>query len=211
MPTDRKAPAAPTSNTTAVDATPVPAKGGRKKLIIIAAAVAVVLLLVGGGAVFMLKKKAAAEAEGDEAAHAEGAPAAGAKHAEKGGAPVFVPLDQFTVNLADREAERFAQVGVTLEMEDAKAGDKVKSYMPAIRNNILLAIADKTAAQLLDREGKRRLASEIRRETLRVLGVDIPADDDAAGDGSKQAKAKKKATDEALPVRAVHFSNFIIQ
>lgn len=210
MPTDRKAPAAPMSTATAVDATPVPAKGGRKKLIIIAAAVAVVLLLVGGGAVFMLKKKAAAEAEGDEAAHADGAPAASAKHAEKG-APVFVPLDQFTVNLADREAERFAQVGVTLEMEDAKAGDKVKTYMPAIRNNILLAIADKTAAQLLDREGKRRLASEIRRETLRVLGVDAPADDDAAGDGSKQAKAKKKTPDEALPVRAVHFSNFIIQ
>ena len=32
------------------------------------------------------------------------------------GFPAFVPLDPFTVNLADREAERYAQVGITLEL-----------------------------------------------------------------------------------------------
>ncbi|MCK7493223.1 MAG: flagellar basal body-associated FliL family protein [Comamonadaceae bacterium] len=28
-----------------------------------------------------------------------------------------MPLDPFTVNLADRDAERYAQVGITLEVE----------------------------------------------------------------------------------------------
>ena len=38
--------------------------------------------------------------------------------------PVFVPLDNFTVNLADREAERYAQIGISLELNDAKAGEE---------------------------------------------------------------------------------------
>ena len=48
----------------------------------------------------------------------------------------------FTVNLADRDAERYAQLGVTLELDDTKTGDLVKAYMPAIRNKTVLHIMD---------------------------------------------------------------------
>ena len=122
-------------------------------------------------------------------------------------APTFVPLDPFTVNLADREAERYAQVGITLELGDAKAGDLLKAYMPAIRNNILLALGSKTAAQLIERDGKLRLAEEIRREALRPLGFELPL---SAGGAAKKAQAADH-DDEEIPIRAVHFSNFIIQ
>jgi len=194
-----------TATATAVDATPVPAKGSKKKLIIFAAAAVLLLAVAGGGAVLLLKKKPAHDAEGDGEVAAESAKAAkAAKHDDKG-TPTFVPLDQFTVNLADREAERYAQVAVTLEFEDAKIAEKVKTYMPAIRNNVLLAIADKTAAQLMDREGKQRLADEIRRETARALGYEVD------GDGAAGKARKKGSKDDELPVRAVHFSNFIIQ
>jgi flagellar protein FliL len=200
-------------STAAVDA-PAPAKG-KKKLIIIIAIVA--LVLVGGGvaAMMLMKKKAAdPEAEGEEGAPAKAA--ATAKHDPKH-VPVFVPLDPFTVNLADREAERYAQVGITLEIEDAKAGDQIKLYMPAIRNHILMAIADRTAAELMSREGKARLAEKVRRETSRALGYEVAEDEpeDAPDDGEEKpaAKKKKKAkkAETALPVKAVHFSNFIIQ
>jgi flagellar FliL protein len=202
---------------------PPPARG-KKKLIIIIAAAVLVLACAGGGAVFMLKKKAAAEAE---AADTEGitevagdshAPVkASAKHDPKA-VPVFVPLDPFTVNLADREAERYAQIGITLEIEDAKTGDQIKNYMPAIRNNILLAIADRTAAELMGRDGKTQLAEKIKRETSRALGVELE-DDGEPGHGdakdaktsAKPAKKKPKAAPPPLPVKAVHFSNFIIQ
>jgi flagellar protein FliL len=191
----------------ATDAVPVaPAKSGKKKLIIIGAVLAVLLAGGGGAAVFMMKKRAAAAA----AAAEEGGDAAGDKHEEKlvkadlKHAPTFVPLDPFTVNLADREAERYAQVGITLELSDAKAGDLLKAYMPAIRNNILLALGAKTASQLTERDGKVQLAAEIRREALRPLGYDV-----AEKAGAKPAAARGD-TEEA-PIRAVHFSNFIIQ
>lgn len=204
-------------STAAVDATPPAGGGGKKKLIII---IAVAVLVLGGGGVgaMMMLKKKPADAE-------EGADEGGGKHAATAAAkrdpshpPVFVPLDPFTVNLADREAERYAQVGITLEIDDPKTGDQIKAYMPAIRNQILMAIADRTAAELLGRDGKTQLAERVRRETARALGYDVPEDEAPAAEAEDEGKpkkgAKKKAKKSAppvLPIRAVHFSNFIIQ
>ena len=201
---------------TAAAETPPPAKG-KKKLIIIIAVAALVLAGVGGTAVVLLKKKAAdieAEADTESDSHA---PAKAAVHHDPKNIPVFVPLDPFTVNLADREAERYAQVGITLEIADAQVGERIKVLMPAIRNNILMAIADRTAGELLGREGKAKLAEKVRRETSRVLGADVPEDADAADEapvakGDRPGKKpKRRKAEGALPVTAVHFSNFIIQ
>ena len=151
--------------------TPAPAKG-KKKLILIIAVVALVLAGGGGAAAVMLKKKAHAEAEGEDSDETR-APARAAVAHDPKAVPVFVPLDPFTVNLADREAERYAQIGITLEIDDAKTGDQIKAYMPAIRNNILMAIADRSAAELMGREGKAKLAEKVRIETSRALGYDV--------------------------------------
>ena len=202
------------SNATVADAVPAPA-GKKKKLIIIIAAVAV-LALGGGGAALMMKKKAAdaaAEEDGD-AGHKPAKAAAVVKHDPKA-VPTFVPLDPFTVNLADREAERYAQVGITLEISDAQVGDRIKSFMPVIRNNILLALSDRTAADLLDRDGKKKLAEKIRRESSKALGVELEEEDEeeAAPEAApkKPGKKKKKRAEPELPIKAVHFSTFIIQ
>jgi flagellar FliL protein len=48
---------------------------------------------------------------------------------------------------------------LTLEIDDPKTGDQLKTYMPAIRNNILMLLAHKTAGELLTREGKLKLAA----------------------------------------------------
>lgn len=204
----------------AATADAAPAGGGKKKLIIIIAAV-LLLLLGGGGAAFMLMKKAPAEGEDDgEGGHAkaeahEPAPKARARHDPKN-PPVFVPLDPFTVNLADKESERYAQIGVTLEIDDAKTGEELKLYMPAIRNNILMVLAHKTAAQLLSREGKEKLAQSILYASVRPLGYDVEeeeeeADAEAAADAPPKKKKKKRKAPSNLPVTAVHFSNFIVQ
>jgi flagellar FliL protein len=110
--------------------------------------------------------------------------------------PVFVALDAFTVNLADREADRYAQIGISLELNDAKAGERIKQFMPAIRNNILMVLAHKRSSDLLERSGKEQLANEVLRETERALGVEPGA---------------APNPDQPRPVNAVHFSNFIIQ
>lgn len=203
-------------STAAAAEAPAPApKAGKKKLIIIIVAAAVLVLSAGGaGAFFMLKKKPVAEVSED----GEAAPAKVEKAKfDPKAVPVFVPLDPFTVNLADRETERYAQVGITLEITEAKVGDQIKAFMPAIRNNILLTLADRTAGELMGRDGKKLLAERVRREASRALGYDVPEVETPtadADDDSKPAKKKKKKaaeTDLELPVRAVHFSNFIIQ
>ena len=189
-------------------------KKGKKKLIIILAAVLLVVLAGGGAAVYMMKKKAAAEAEdsGDEAPVE-----ARAKKDEHKSPPVFVPLEPFVVNLADRESERFAQIGVTLQVEDSRFADEIKLYMPAVRNGVLMVLAHKTSRELLERSGKEKLAAEIMREAVRPMGIHItveeeepPADAEVADAGEKP-KAKKKAPPEHNPVVSVNFSSFIIQ
>ncbi|MBL8288108.1 MAG: flagellar basal body-associated FliL family protein [Rubrivivax sp.] len=215
----------PAAAAAAVPAEASAAPGKSKKTLILVIAAVLVLALAGAGAFFLLKKKPAEGDGEDEAAEtseaAKPARHSAAKHDPKA-VPTFVPLEPFIVNLADKEAERYAQIGMTLEIADAKLGDQIKAYMPAIRHAVLMVLADKTAAQLIDREGKLRLAREVQRETSRVLGAEVE-DDEPAHDGEGAAAAaagkadpkkggrkKKKAAPE-LPIRAVHFSSFIVQ
>jgi flagellar FliL protein len=188
-----------------------PKGGGSKKLIIILAAVLVLVLAGGGAALMLLKKKPAEEGEDGEEAAEVHTPKAKAKP-KSGQPPTFVPLDPFTVNLADKDVDRFAQVGVTLEVDDPKFADQLKAYMPAIRSNVLMVLAHKTAADLLTREGKEKLAREIIRESVRPMGIELDDEDEeeAATDAPKKKKKKKKAQVES-PVTQVHFSNFIVQ
>ncbi len=191
------------------------AAGKKKKILVIGLAVTLVLAAGGGGAAYyLMKQRAAAAAEA--AADGEGGDAEPAAEklvkASLKSAPTFVALDPFTVNLADRDAERYAQVGISFELANPKDAELLKAYMPAIRNNILLALGAKSATQLNERDGKLRLADEIRREALRPLGYELALP--APGASAVAAKRKRAGNDDddpALPIRAVHFSNFIIQ
>jgi flagellar protein FliL len=186
------------------------------------------LCSAGGGAFFYMKQKAAAEA----AAAGEDEPGSEAHAAAKpDAAPIYVPLDAFVVNLADKEADRFAQVGITLQVDDSKTAEQMKTFMPAIRNGILMILAHKNSDELLERSGKEQLAGEILVAVARALGVPIvdasvearhskvakdaaPEDDEEVD--PKAEKATKPATKKAKgavhnPITRVHFSNFIIQ
>ena len=150
------------------------AKKGSKKLIIIIVAVLLLLVAGGGAALFLMKKGAAeegdeADADGSHAPAAAHAPAPKARKHDSGHPPSYVALDPFVVNLADRESERYAQIGMTLEVDDPKFAEEMKGYMPAIRNAILMILAHKSAAELLERSGKEALAAEIMRESVRPL------------------------------------------
>ena len=206
----------------AADATPVK-PGGKKKLVIMIAVAAIVL---GGGGVgallYMKKQKAAAEAAAAAAAEegdADGA--APVKHEAKkahGEKPVFVPMDPFVVNLADHEADRYAQIGITLEVPDEHVGEEIKTYLPAIRNNILLLLSRKTSQDLAGAEGKERLAKQVLRVAVAPMGVeledeDAPPAEDAHDAPVKKGKDKGKHFDsiEDSPIKSVQFSSFIIQ
>jgi flagellar protein FliL len=200
----------------------VPGKKGKKKLIVIVLIALVVLLGAGAGGLIYMKKKAAAEAEAESE---DGAPAkthAAGKNGTKADLkhpPTFLPLDPFVVNLADKDSDRYAQIGITLEVEDAKFAEQMKAYMPALRNGVLMLLAHKTSRELLDRAGKEQLAAEIQREAARAIGLEVEdpdAEAEQVTDSKAEAKprAKTKAKKKALPpnpIQHVHFSNFIIQ
>jgi flagellar FliL protein len=117
------------------------------------------------------------------------------------------------VNLADRDADRYAQVQLSLELNDEGATQLIKNFMPVIRNNILLVLSHKMAAELLEKDGKIKLSEEIKVEVARALGMEPPeTDPQPAKPSPAAAKAKPKpAPEEISPVVGVHFSNFIIQ
>jgi len=202
----------------------VPLKRGMKKLLILVGAALALVLVGGGGGVWVLKTRAAqaaALAAGEEeAAGGETiAHATGGKPAAKS-MPVYLPLDPFIINLADKEVDRYAQIGITLELESTLFADQVKAYMPAVRNAILLILAQKSSKDLLGRSGKEELAEEIMREAVRPMGIEIIAPEPvtvaAAASGAQDeapVKTTKKAKKAAVrnPVQHVHFSSFIIQ
>ena len=202
---------APAATAAAAQAPEAPKKGGKKSMLMIII-VAVVLLGGGaGGAWFYMQKRAAAAATDEEpVAHA---PAE--KHA-----PTYLPMESMVVNLADGGGERFAQIGVTLDVENEKTAEKIKTYMPAIRSSVLMLVSQRTSEELLKRDGKEKLASDIVNEVSRAIGYEVeePAPKktkakaaDAEDDEEPAPKRKKKRKVEPSPVNGVLFSSFIVQ
>jgi flagellar FliL protein len=161
----------------------VPPKKSKKLLIMIAAALVLVLLVGGGGVLLFMKARSAKTAENGEVASET------VKVEKKESAvPVYVALDAFTVNLI---GDQFLQLVISVEVEDLHVGDKLKTFTPKIRNNIMLLLSAKKAPDLLTKEGKESLANEIRDLMNDVLE---PGVKDAQG-----------------PIKEVLFTSFIIQ
>jgi len=157
----------------------VPLKRGEKKLLVIVIAALLIVLLAGGGVFYLRHKAARAAAEalaadgGDGAGAAESLAAADAHDSHT--PPTYLPLDPFIINLADRESDRYAQIGITLEVQSPAFAEQMKTYMPAVRNAILMVITRKTSRELLEPMGKEQLADEIMREAVRPMGIEIAA------------------------------------
>lgn len=191
------------ANTPAAPAAPAKSK----KMVIILAVV--VLLVVAGGAAawFLLGNRHHAE-EGEE-----GAPKQQAQSAAPKTPPTFLPMENMVVNLADPGGDRFAQIGITLELADAKTEASVKQYLPSIRSGILMLVSQRTSEELLGREGKEKLALDIRREVSKPLGFSVPKPRKARTpnpDDEDEEEAPRPRAD-TNPVRQVLFSSFIIQ
>ena len=162
-------------------------KKGKKLLIVIVAALVLVLALGGGG--YMVWKKMHPADEEDEVEVAAAKPKAEKKKGAKEAGPIYIALDQFTVNLAPDNGDQFLQVMISVEVEDTTVGDRLKSYTPKLRNNVIRLLSGKKASELNTPAGKEALAIEIRSLMNEVLEP-----------GAKEG-----------PVKEVLFTNFIIQ
>lgn len=182
----------------------------KSNLIKIVVIVVAVLALVGGaagGTWFFMKGGSHAKAKDSHAdAGSSDEEDDEAPSSAKKPAPIYMPLDNMVVNLADPGGDRFAQIGVTLELGDEKLGDQIKQRLPAVRSSILMLVSQRTAEELLKRDGKEKLAQDIVFEVSRVAGLRTPRPI-RAEEGDKRPLTQRYSG----PIRAVLFASFIVQ
>jgi flagellar FliL protein len=136
----------------------VPKRKG-KLLIIIIAVVAVLVIGGGVGAYFLMSKPAAEEGAKQEE-----------EHADEEHPPIYEKLESFTVNLADQQY--YLQVEeMTLLVENPEVQEKIKTRLPEVRDALFRLLSSKTAEELFDKEGKDKLAEEIRKEVNGILHI----------------------------------------
>lgn len=169
-----------------------PKKKGKLPIIIAAALIGAGA--AGGGAWFYMKNQ-----------HAD----APVEEVKKKGPPVFVNLEPFTVNLADRG--HFAQAGLVFEVEDAHVTAAMTEQMPIIRSRILMLLSSKTADELTTPEGKTKLFEELLTEARAPLHGE-----EKKAKHAKESKDEKDAKDaheevDTKGVVAVHISSLVIQ
>lgn len=162
------------------------AKPKSKKLLVIIL-VAVLVLLLGLGAAAFLLLKGGGE---DEAADAETSSET-ARDAKPRTPPQYMALEPVVINLADPGSIRYAQVGITIQVDSTATADQIKAFLPTIRNGILRQISRRTSEELLRPEGKDQLALDILNLVREETGL--------------------APTRGESPVQAVLFSSLIVQ
>lgn len=128
-------------------ATPEAPPPKSKKMLFIIIGAVVVALAAGGGAAWFFTKGS------NENKAVEVAPPKD---------PVFMPLDAFTVNLADGDS--VMQIEITLQVADQEQVAAIQLQMPRVRSRMLSLLASKLPENLSAVEDKKKLADEVKAE-----------------------------------------------
>jgi flagellar protein FliL len=146
-------------------AAPAPVKKSRMKTAIVLVGG---LLVLGGGAAaggyWWMARNGAAAANNGEQSH---------EPAEKiGPHSGIVPLEQFTVNLADQDASRFLRATVHLVIDEGTEAEEIKEdalKVMRIRSAILEVLTLQTSEKVTTPEGKTALKEEIAKRASAIL------------------------------------------
>ena len=155
-----------------------PAKKGKLPLII-----GLVVLLAGsggGGYWWFAKQKVAAQSaegghgeEGKKDAHAK----AGHGEGEAAAGGALLPLDVFTVNLADSDAQRFLRTNVQLVIAGDEAAikelEEEKLPVARARSVVLDLLSSQQSAAIATAEGKAALKKAIAEKASKVLHHEV--------------------------------------
>jgi len=102
------------------------------------------------------------------AQHAKGAAGDGSRNEHSG----VLPLDPFTVNLADKEASRFLRITMALVINDADQLDDLKKdalKLARVRSELLELLTQQTSDHLVSSEGKVELKHAIAQRASAAL------------------------------------------
>lgn len=79
-------------------------------------------------------------------------------------APVFMPLDTFTVTLVtpDNNPDRVLYIGLTLRLPDENTRRQLNNFLPEVRSRLLMLLSRQEASQLASEHGKQQLVAQIK-------------------------------------------------
>ena len=90
-------------------------------------------------------------------------------NAEGKGEDSYIALEPFTVNLVG--LHQVLQIAITLKPAKPDMAEKIKAYVPTIRNEIILLLSEKTPEEIQSAEGKKKLIVETRKAANKALGL----------------------------------------
>ena len=134
-------------------------KKSKKKLFAMIGAALIALAAGGGGAWYFL----GGSSDGAEA---------NVKH-EPPKPPVFLQMEQFTVNLQPEVGEQYLQVAFTMQVASQEQVELIKLYMPLVRSRLLMLLSSKKASELSTPDGKKKLQDEITAAVKQPFGPNM--------------------------------------
>lgn len=80
-------------------------------------------------------------------------------------APIFLPLETFTVNLVNpaNDPDRVLYIGLTLRLPDDATRKELTDFLPAVRSRLLLLLSRQNADALANDQGKQQLVDQIKQ------------------------------------------------
>jgi hypothetical protein len=155
--------------------------------------------------------------------------------------PIFVPLDEFLVNLPGRNgaSEGYLQAKIVLRTDRPETELRLRQYLPLVRDRVISVLASRPMDELSSVEGKNALAndialvvnaviepqltavhilqqqptsSELRNlERLRAIPRDTPGGESYSALAREAATALARVSAADLPVQQVLFSSLVMQ
>lgn len=88
--------------------------------------------------------------------------------------PIYVPLDPFTVTLQGNGDRRILYTAITLRVTTEESSKLLTSYMPEVRNRVLLTLSEQNPETVQTPEGRTALAKALIK-TLEAPYVPQPS------------------------------------
>jgi flagellar FliL protein len=161
-------------------------KGGKNKLLLLGIIAVLLLVIIAAGAWWFLLRSAAAPSPQQLAA-------------QRAQQTKFIDLGSLVTNLqSSDDSTHYIQVDVQLKTYDPSIAEKIKSYMPQIRSQILQLLAAQQADKVGDPTVRAQLLEKIKGVVNQVLQTD----------GGVLPAAEKS---DSPPIVAAYFSSFVVQ
>lgn len=84
----------------------------------------------------------------------------------------LLKMEDFVVNIMQKDTTRFLKMGITLETKNKESSDRINNRMPQITDAVLLLVGNKQFDQIKDLQGKLQLKADLLAQINSLIGKD---------------------------------------